>query len=303
LWEFSDYALSHSWERFTKEAKYVSRYFVTSLTATDDWRRDNEFSAFTGPIGEGAEVYSPRELLECVGNIIRQEELIRPLPPGADLYRVRIHPRDMFLSSPRQLGTAPTDAAFFSTRMSPAGIPMFYAADSREAALVEAYDVVPAGKVATVARFTPGPGLRVVDLTALPSMPSILDKAGETRRPLLRFLIQFAAEISKPIERDGREHIQYVPTQLVTDFIRIVLGHGQPQGTRFEYFQAVHGFPNEVIGYRDIDGIVYSSSKVEKAQCYVLFIGNSECVVDGYQGLHPCKRVCLDLSSIERIEL
>ena len=39
-------------------------------------------------------------------------------------------------------------------------------------------------------------------------------------RPPLIFLYHFAADISKPIARDDRVHVEYVPTQVITEYFR-----------------------------------------------------------------------------------
>jgi RES domain len=36
----------------------------------------------------------------------------------------------------------------------------------------------------------------------------------------LLFLFSFARDLSKPVILDGREHIEYVPTQVVTEYMR-----------------------------------------------------------------------------------
>jgi hypothetical protein len=47
--------------------------------------------------------------------------------------------------------------------------------------------------------------------------PSLFDEQRRHLRAGLSFLHDFAADLAKPIEKDGREHIEYVPTQIVTE--------------------------------------------------------------------------------------
>ena len=97
-------------------------------------------------------------------------------------------------------------------RMSAAGIPVFYGAMSSAVAAVEAYDRSP---FVTVGRFETTRDLTAVDLQA----PSQVD-SGETGE----FLRSFAREIVKPVKRDGREHYEYAPTQVLTEYLRVQLG-------------------------------------------------------------------------------
>ena len=55
---------------------------------------------------------------------------------------------------------------------------------------------------------------------------------------------------------DGREHIEYVPTQIVTEYFRRIF--------------RVEG--------RRLDGIIYESSRVVGRNAFVLFCENSQCI-------------------------
>src|SRR5688572_9060324 len=61
--------------------------------------------------------------------------------------------------------------------------------------------------------------LQVLDLSELPPVPSIFAASREWRGVLL-FLREFVKSISAPVVHDGREHIEYVPTQILTDYFR-----------------------------------------------------------------------------------
>jgi hypothetical protein len=65
----------------------------------------------------------------------------------------------------------------------------------------------------------------------------------------LRFLHRLADDISRPIERDDRVHIEYVPTQVVIEFLRTTK---LPEGVK-------------------LDGIRYRSSRREGGMSLVLF--------------------------------
>ena len=68
-------------------------------------------------------------------------------------------------------------------------------------------------------------------------------------RRAIEFLAHISEEISKPITRDGHQHIEYVPTQVVTEFIRA----------------------QELLGRAAIDGIKYESARNTGHSSYVLF--------------------------------
>jgi hypothetical protein len=76
-------------------------------------------------------------------------------------------------------------------------------------------------------------------------------------REPLKVLAKFVDDLSKPIEKDGRQHIGYVPTQIFTEYIR-------------HFLQAPNG--------ESIMGIVYPSAQNEGANSCVLFLENKDCV-------------------------
>lgn len=51
-------------------------------------------------------------------------------------------------------------------------------------------------------------------------MPSLFDKKNRYARDVIRFLNKFSVKVSSPIERDGREHTEYVPTQMLSEYFR-----------------------------------------------------------------------------------
>jgi hypothetical protein len=140
---------------------------------------------------------------------------------------------------------------------------MFYGSLDPETALEETIDDsdTGVGRVASIGTFNVIKQLEVLDLTQDHEVPSIFDTNRSYLRSSLIFLRNFEEEISKPIEKDGAEHIEYVPTQVFTEYMRHL--------------------------YRDqsgnnLDGILYRSSKHEGGVCCVLFIQNEHCC-DQYQ--------------------
>jgi len=140
--------------------------------------------------------------------------------------------------------------------MSPAGIPMFYGAFDMKTALKETYTKSDTEKVATVGKFEVLDNLNFVDVSNLPIMPGMFKPGSRDERHSLRFLYEFANDISKSVEKDGREHIDYVPTQIISEHLRHI--HKLPDGTM-------------------VDGIIYKSSKENTNDSCVIFIDDKGC--------------------------
>ncbi|HAZ13202.1 MAG: hypothetical protein A2X86_16075 [Bdellovibrionales bacterium GWA2_49_15] len=60
----------------------------------------------------------------------------------------------------------------------------------------------------------------IIDLTRLPAVPSIFDNVRARDRSMSIFLRRFLEDFAKPIKKGGREHIEYVPTQVVTEYCK-----------------------------------------------------------------------------------
>lgn len=69
-----------------------------------------------------------------------------------------------------------------------------------------------------LARFKTGKDLRLLNLCDIPSIPSVFDESGHDRRELIYFLLDFVKQISEPVSKNGQEHIDYVASQIVSEF-------------------------------------------------------------------------------------
>lgn len=85
-------------------------------------------------------------------------------------------------------------------------------------------------------------------------MPSLFDPEQRHLRPSLIFLRYFATAIAEPFVRDEQIHIEYVPTQVVTEWLR----------TRFD---PGPGPP--------IEGVLYQSARCSSGINAALFIDNN----------------------------
>jgi hypothetical protein len=103
--------------------------------------------------------------------------------------------------------------------MSPAGIPLFYASADAETAIAEiaGHGVEP---FAVVGEFRNVRPVRVLDLTRRPSRPSPFDSSRRRESQMAAFLDLFVSSITHPVIPDGRQHVEYAPTQVLTEFLR-----------------------------------------------------------------------------------
>jgi hypothetical protein len=250
-----DEALLFSWDRFAELVKYDQRFLILGRNEDDEYHEPYEIA--------------PAELLAKIGQLVVDSGLVRELAPSTPLYRVRPHPADAVYTTATELGTPPRDVAF-SNRMSPAGIPHFYGAFETETAIAEVWPEPSEGKeAATIARFTNTTAFSVIDLVALPDIPSIFDEDRRHLRAPLRFLHDFAARIAEPVtaERSDREVVSYVPTQIVSEYFRTLFGHEQTP----------------------VHGILFRSSRHDGGTNCALFFSADKCLdaapVDGVSAL------------------
>jgi hypothetical protein len=241
LWEGE--ALRYGWEAFVKAVKYQRRYVFLRPKKKKK--------------GLDSEVPTPDKMLDRIGEVINEVGLVRTMDAGTRWFRARVHSPGEKYTSAADLGTVPRKAARSSNRMSPAGIPMFYGTGDEATAIAETYTPKPGTPaVVTVARFRTARDAWVVDLTALPRFPSLFHEERRHLRAPISFLRDFVNDLAKPIKKDGREHIEYVPTQVVTEYLK-------------------HFFRTET-GHR-VRGVIYQSPRNGGGKCCVLFVRNRQC--------------------------
>ena len=131
--------------------------------------------------------------------------------------------------------------------MSPAGISMFYASFDKKTLMREC--VGDGSSVMIVGKFKTKKSLRVIDLTMIPTTSFWMERWQENR-----FLHQFDEEVTKPVNPEDKNHLQYIPTQVITEYFRYM-------------FRDAKGLP--------IDGLIYGSSKT-KERNIVLFCNQLE---------------------------
>lgn len=159
--------------------------------------------------------YSASSLLHAIANLSEGMGFIRDLPAGTRLWRARGDVPRHRRTSARDFGPPPKEFALQSNRMNPPGIPMMYAASSVATAMREAR-----AESAKLGRWRILRDARIMDLRNLPEVPGPFSTQSRLNTLATRFLRHFAREIMTPVERDDRVHIEYLPSQVVTEFLR-----------------------------------------------------------------------------------
>ncbi|NTW88116.1 MAG: RES family NAD+ phosphorylase [Desulfobulbaceae bacterium] len=192
--------LKSMWDRFVHTVKHENRYFFPFLQS------DRTFD----------EHLSPAELLEKIGNMSSQLRLISVLPSDTVLFRVRQRDANATWALDWELLGPPPNYKATAGRMNPAGISYFYLATDQRTAIAETINKPPCKLVS--ASFKTRQELLLLDLCELPKIPSVFDESKHDQREWTYFLSEFVKEISKPINKNGQEHIDYVASQIVSEY-------------------------------------------------------------------------------------
>lgn len=237
-----DQVWQYSWDSFKELVKYSTRFF------------------FTGTLGDASaddERLSVLEFFRQLAEALSQIPEIFP-QPCPQLFRGRMTPTDPDPSAydAAKLGAPPRQKAS-ANRMSPAGISMFYGATDLDTAVAEIGAHSSYGYAVT-GEFTTAREVRLLDLTKLPEIPSIFDEQSFRSYYTISFLHNFVRDLTLPVDLDGREHIDYVPTQVFTEYLK-------------------YSFPGRV------DGLMFPSAQGPGANV-VVFYGPEFCADEGDVG-------------------
>jgi len=247
---FEDEAMAYDWSDLVDHVKFQSRYFFSTQVREER---------------EAGQRESAVDVLTDITAFAESAGLFSTISAGRRFWRARVSEAPGAFGTPGELGTPPPAVALSSNRMSPAGIPAFYGAEDPETAIeeIQAVPTPESGAYWSAGEFALSGDSLVLDLATMPDPPSIFDSKRALRRPLY-FLADFATDISKPLGAPGREHIDYVPTQVVAEFLRL-------------------SFVSEL---GPVAGVKYRSARHDGGTCVVLFISNEDCV-DEASGDHP----------------
>ena len=252
---------AYSWEQFAETVRHEARFV---LIAEPRPGGENEPPARLSRFLEG-----------LLGYADKSTRMLHTLPAGTKLYRGRMtdNPAGLRAEAEKEpaqkLGAAPPERAA-AGRMSGEGVPLFYGADNvhtavAEIALHSPYDF------AVIGEFTTQRPVTILDFTRNPKVPSIFDLEHQDRRLFAEFVDDFVSAITKPVILDGRERVDYLPTQVVTEYLRWV-----PR--------------------RRIDGIAFPSRADSRGKNVVLFTRPGEDVVTDPPTTDERRSIALTLS-------
>ncbi len=222
----------YAWNEFVEKTKHRTRYFFSSPVDEDCIDEDG---------------YPPQQILKIIGLDIVKLDLLKELPAGEDLFRVREIGSNQYFDTLEEMGPPPPLLAS-AGRMNPTGISYGYFALQSSTAVLEVTGVPPT--TISLATFRTVRPLLAVDFTSIPQPPSIFDTEHRLERDALIFMQEFVETISKPVAKDGKQHIEYVPSQIVSEYIGQVL---------------------KIRGGRKIDAVIYKSTLAPGGINVVLF--------------------------------
>lgn len=203
---------AYSWEQFTETVRHEARF------------------VFVANARDGGEHEPPARLSRFLDGLLayadKSTRMLHVLEVGSKLYRGRMTAdldklvAEAVAAPSKVLGSAPPDRAA-AGRMSGEGVPLFYGADDLHTAVAEIalhspYDV------AVIGEFVVQRPLTILDFTRTPRLPSVFDIMRQERRAFAEFADDFVKALTRPIALDGRERVDYIPTQVVTEYLRWV---------------------------------------------------------------------------------
>ena len=223
--------LSFMWETFSRMVKHEQRFtfFKRKEFTKDGFSEDNGLM----------------DILSELGEKITKYKLYKTLNKDDVLYRCRFIGEGEVVDAFEKI-TSPPDNIAKQSRMSPAGISMFYGAFDKDTAILESSPLGDGLGTHIVGKFAIKKKLRLLDLTSLPIQSFWITNDWEE----IAFLHSFNREITKPIDRNGSIHIEYIPSQVFTEYLRYI-------------YKTSDGF--------NINGIIYGSSLSRKEKNIVLF--------------------------------
>ena len=82
------------------------------------------------------------------------------------------------------------------------------------------------------AKFKSKVDIPIIDFSILPEIPSVFEPTLYDTRHNRYFLYAFRDELTLPVSKDGKEHVDYVPTQIVSEYFRYQFKDGSGSGVQ-----------------------------------------------------------------------
>ena len=223
---------ANQWDRFVDMVTHHGRFTFLAIPEFKNIIQENKGKS--------------DDILSVLRDLIIEQGLVKTLSKGMKLYRAR-KVDDAKVGYAFEDITSPPDDCAFPNRMSPAGISMFYASFEKETASNECIGGESKGLI--VGTFETTRDLKVIDLTTIPEQ-SFWVKNWQGNQ----FLHHFNENITKRVDPKDTNHLQYIPTQVFTEFLRYMFRDDKEQ---------------------QVDGLIYGSSKT-KEKNIVLFCNQKE---------------------------
>jgi len=191
-----------AWKAFVEMVKHKTRFHFLA---------QHEGAAYD------PDYLTPDIVLSSIAELLRKFEFLQTVPEGVSIFRCRVRgSHDTWELDENELGAPPSKVAS-AGRMNPAGISYFYGAFEVGTAVAEVGQRPPSALGIGV--FQASRPLVVVDLTKMTSLPSVFDGEQRNAREAILFLREFTRQISQPVQKNGMEHIEYVPSQVVCEYL------------------------------------------------------------------------------------
>jgi len=262
--------LMYTWESFSKLVKYDVRYLFKEVNDNRD-EFDPSYQSF--------------KILENIGEFITKLNLLITVPCNTNffdqeitLYRARQHKIDDEVIKCKDIGSTPGNFAG-ANRFSPEGISIFYGAEDELTAILEVINTEYPDEYLSIGEFYPTKELNLIDLRRIKPLGIFNVEEMELIEPS-QFLSNFTIRISKKFNKDENERIEYVPTQIVTEYFRHVL----PSQLKIP-----------------IHGLIYKSAQNLNKDCYAIFANENLCSDE--INIHGETLLALRDKSIRRIEV
>lgn len=244
--------LKYTWDKFSFLVKHKVRFLF--------------YENAIYPI-EQSENRKPYLILKDISKYISELNLIISLPEKTDMfnqeisiYRARQHKLNENVDDCNSIGPAPIRTAS-ANRFSPEGIPIFYGAEDEDTAILEIINPTKKDEYVSVGEFYLNMSLNMIDLRNINHVGFFNFEKKHLIEPS-RFLQHFARVISERIKEPDNERIEYVPSQIVTEYFRHVL-------------------PSEL--NKTINGIIYKSALNSSKCCFAIFADSLLCSNEGEQ--------------------
>jgi len=197
------------WERFKYFTKYKIRFFFNNK----NYFSEDKYSRYK----------TPNDLLNEIMKISNRIKLFTILKKGTIIYRAR---NEKYLSDDELCSPEPQQS-IYSNRFSPAGISMFYGSADEDTCLAE----IGTTSDYSIGKWETQRDILIFDLTYkfkidcgkyfYTKFPSIFDTKRIKYYHDYKFILDFASDISQPIVKNRDENIDYVPTQIVTEYLKL----------------------------------------------------------------------------------